>query len=120
MEIYLDNSATTRAFPEVAEKVAKVMTEDYGNPSSMHMKGVDAEKYIKEVELSMSNIFFGNEVPIFLKFLHCYLSLILEEYDDETIKIMKNCYNDMKQLNPGAVQLVWIKRELTENGIAVE
>ena len=80
----------------------------------------EADKYIKEVELSMSNIFFGNEVPIFLKFLRCYLSLILEEYDDETIKIMKNCYNDMKEMNPGAVQLVWIKRELTENGILVE
>ena len=80
----------------------------------------EAEKYIKEVELSMSNIFFSNEVPIFLKFLRCYLSLILEEYDDETIKIMKNCYNDMKQMNPGAVQLVWIKRELIENGILVE
>ncbi|MBP5450432.1 MAG: tetratricopeptide repeat protein, partial [Spirochaetales bacterium] len=80
----------------------------------------EAAKYIKEVELSMSNIFFGNEIPIFLVFLRCYLSLILKEYDDETIKIMKNCYFDMKQLNPGAVQLVWIKRELTENGLLVE
>ncbi|MBP5707286.1 MAG: hypothetical protein J6W76_08360, partial [Spirochaetales bacterium] len=80
----------------------------------------EAAKYIKEVELSMSNIFFGNEIPIFLVFLRCYLSLILKEYDDETIKIMKNCYYDMKQLNAGAVQLVWIRRELTENGIEVE
>ena len=80
----------------------------------------EADKYIREVELAMSNIFFGNEVPIFLKFLRCYLSLILEEYDDETIKIMKNCYYDMKEMNPGAVQLVWIRRELTENGILVE
>lgn len=47
MEAYLDNSATTRAFPCVAELVSKVMTEDYGNPSSMHMKGVEAERYIR-------------------------------------------------------------------------
>lgn len=34
MEIYLDNSATTRAYPEVAELVTKLMLEDYGNPST--------------------------------------------------------------------------------------
>ena len=44
MEAYLDNAATTKAFPEVAELVTKVMCEDYGNPSSLHGKGVEAEK----------------------------------------------------------------------------
>lgn len=48
MEAYLDNAATTKAFPEVAELVTKVMCEDYGNPSSLHGKGVEAEKYIRE------------------------------------------------------------------------
>lgn len=47
MEIYLDNSATTKAFDSVIHMVAKTMQEDYGNPSSMHRKGVEAEKYIK-------------------------------------------------------------------------
>ena len=47
-EIYLDNSATTRAFPEVAELMTKVMTEDYGNPSSMHHLGVVAEGHLRE------------------------------------------------------------------------
>ncbi len=46
MEAYLDNSATTRAYPEVADIVKQVMLEDYGNPSSMHMKGVEAERYV--------------------------------------------------------------------------
>ena len=41
MEAYLDNSATTMAYPEVGELVYKVMCRDYGNPSSMHRKGVD-------------------------------------------------------------------------------
>ena len=50
MEVYLDNSATTAAFPEVAELVAKVMCEAYGNPSSMHNKGLEAEQYIKEAK----------------------------------------------------------------------
>lgn len=48
MECYLDNSATTAVYPEVAELMSKIMLEDYGNPSSVHMKGVEAEKYVTE------------------------------------------------------------------------
>lgn len=48
MEAYLDNSATTRCYREVCEIVSRAMYEDYGNPSSMHLKGVEAERYIKE------------------------------------------------------------------------
>ena len=65
MEIYLDNSATTRAFPEVAELVSKVMCEDYGNPSSLHMKGIGAEKYIKEAKAVFAGILKVNEKEIF-------------------------------------------------------
>lgn len=48
MECYLDNAATTQAFPEVCELVSKVMYEDFGNPSSLHMKGVESERYIRQ------------------------------------------------------------------------
>lgn len=48
MEAYLDNSATTRCFEAVKDIVVKTMTEDYGNPSAMHQKGVEAENYVKE------------------------------------------------------------------------
>lgn len=65
-EIYLDNSATTKCFPEVAELMMKIMCEDYGNPSSMHLKGVEGEKYIrwakeviaKNLKVSEKEIFF--------------------------------------------------------------
>ena len=50
MEVYLDNSATTKAYDCVGDLVRKVMCEDYGNPSSMHTKGVQAEHYIKETK----------------------------------------------------------------------
>lgn len=50
MEAYLDNSATTRAFEEVKDIVVETMLKDYGNPSSMHLRGVEAEKYIKEAK----------------------------------------------------------------------
>lgn len=46
-EIYFDNAATTRVRPEAAELILKIMTEDYGNPSSKHQKGMDAEQYIR-------------------------------------------------------------------------
>ena len=47
MEVYLDNSATTQCLPSVAALMTKIMCEDYGNPSSMHRKGVESEKYIR-------------------------------------------------------------------------
>src|SRR5690554_5861633 len=47
-EIYLDNSATTRPLPEVAEIINRVLTKDYGNPSSLHNKGLEAEKLVKK------------------------------------------------------------------------
>ena len=47
MEIYLDNSATTMCYPDVAELTNTIMTQDYGNPSSMHHKGLVAERYVR-------------------------------------------------------------------------
>ena len=47
MNCYLDNSATTRCFDSVAELTAKIMCKDYGNPSSLHQKGVEAEAYVR-------------------------------------------------------------------------
>ncbi len=47
MEIYLDNGATTKVLEEVKDEMVKVLMDDYGNPSAMHTKGVEAEKYLK-------------------------------------------------------------------------
>lgn len=44
MEIYLDNAATTQVCTEAAEAALKMMTEQYGNPSSTHAKGREAKK----------------------------------------------------------------------------
>lgn len=65
MEIYLDNSATTRCYPEVGELVYKVMCKDYGNPSSMHKKGVEAERYIKDSKENIAKILKVNAKEIF-------------------------------------------------------
>lgn len=59
-EIYLDNSATTKVYTEAAEAAFKVMTEIYGNPSSLHMKGVEAEKVLEEARKEVANALGGN------------------------------------------------------------
>lgn len=48
MEAYLDNSATTFCSPGATEKMVELLTSDYGNPSSLHRKGVIAENHITE------------------------------------------------------------------------
>jgi cysteine desulfurase len=48
MEAYLDNSATTRVSEAVKDIIVRTMMVDYGNPSSRHQKGVDAERYVRQ------------------------------------------------------------------------
>lgn len=65
MEVYLDNSATTRCYDSVRELVGKVMCDDYGNPSSMHRKGVEAEKYVRESKETLAKLLKVQEKEIF-------------------------------------------------------
>lgn len=65
MEAYFDNSATTRVTESVKNIVVKTMTEDFGNPSSMHMIGVKAERYVKEAKLMIANILKVDEGEIY-------------------------------------------------------
>ena len=52
--IYFDNAATTRAADEVAEKVKHMLLENFGNPSSQSMMGVNAEKEMNEARKIMA------------------------------------------------------------------
>ncbi len=64
MEVYLDNSATTRCYDEVAELVCKVMCTEYGNPSSMHHKGVEAEQYLRYARETLAGLLKVSEKEI--------------------------------------------------------
>lgn len=55
-EIYLDNSATTRCFPEVVALMDRIYLEEYGNPSSLHHKGVEAEREIRSAREILADI----------------------------------------------------------------
>ena len=65
MEAYLDNSATTRVLPQVAELMTKIMCEDYGNPSSLHIKGVQAEQYLRYARETFAKLLKVSEKEIF-------------------------------------------------------
>lgn len=65
MEVYLDNSATTACFRTVAELMLKLMCEDYGNPSSMHIKGMQAEQYLRYARNVIARNLKVNEKEIF-------------------------------------------------------
>lgn len=55
MEVYLDNSATTKVTDITKDIMMKVLYEDYGNPSSLHRLGVKAEQYMKEAANTIAN-----------------------------------------------------------------
>ena len=65
MEAYLDNSATTPVSEAVRDIVVKTMTEAYGNPSSKHLKGVEAERYVKEARSRIAATLKADEKEIF-------------------------------------------------------
>lgn len=65
MEIYLDNAATTQVYPEVAELMTEIMRNDFGNPSSMHRKGVEAEKYLKKAAERIARVLKTEEKNIY-------------------------------------------------------
>ncbi len=65
MQIYLDNSATTRCFDSVRTLMSDIMDQSYGNPSSMHIVGIEAEQYIKSAKKTLSDILKVTEKEIY-------------------------------------------------------
>ncbi|HHV18580.1 MAG TPA: cysteine desulfurase [Thermoanaerobacterales bacterium] len=54
-QIYLDNSSTTKVLDEAAQAVFDVMTEHFGNPSSLHRKGIEAEKIMRQARENVAD-----------------------------------------------------------------
>ena len=65
MEIYLDNSATTKVCRESAEAMMTMLTENYGNPSSLHSKGVQASKSLENAREITANVLSCSKDEIF-------------------------------------------------------
>lgn len=63
--IYLDNSATTRQYDEVIDLETKIARECFGNPSSLHSFGFEAENLLFNSRKKIEDSFFGNGNVIF-------------------------------------------------------
>lgn len=64
MKIYLDNSATTKPRQRVVEEMLTMLTEDYGNPSSLHRMGLDVEKKIETSRKTIASYLRVNKEEI--------------------------------------------------------
>ena len=64
MQVYLDNAASTRVSKPVIELMNKAMDEDYANPSAKHLKGMEAEKYLKEAAIKIAKTMKVSEKEI--------------------------------------------------------
>ncbi len=56
MEVYLDNSATTKVCPEAVSAITQMLTDNYGNPSSTHRKGLDAGEALIKARKQVAGI----------------------------------------------------------------
>ncbi|MCI8622631.1 MAG: cysteine desulfurase [Provencibacterium sp.] len=54
--VYLDNAATTRCDPEAARLVTRLLTEEYGNPSSLHAMGFAAEQCVERARAQVARL----------------------------------------------------------------
>ena len=62
---YLDNAATTKVSDEAAKRALLMMTEKYGNPSSLHKKGIEAEAEVEKARASVASSLGVEEKNIF-------------------------------------------------------
>ena len=63
--IYFDNAATTRTLPEVAEKMTYMLCENFGNPATVSVMGLEAEKEIRKAAEILANGIRAKEEEIF-------------------------------------------------------
>lgn len=64
-EIYLDNSSTTKPSDAVIKEISDVLKKNYGNPSSLHARGIFADEIIKKTKLKISEILGSKEDEIY-------------------------------------------------------
>lgn len=65
MEVYLDNSATTKPYKEVVDSMVLALTDEYGNPSSAHRRGFNVEKKIKSIRQDIAKTLGARDKEIF-------------------------------------------------------
>lgn len=139
MEVYFDNSATTKPYDEVVNEVATAMTEFYANPSSLHKLGMNCEKKLSEareilactINCSKDEIFFtsgGSESNnLFLKGLakegnHIIVSRFEHPSILRTVEFMEKNGVEVTYLDideNGQVSIEQLKEQIKKNTVLV-
>lgn len=139
MEIYFDNSATTKPYKEVIDEIAKAMGEYYGNPSSLHKIGIKAEKKItdarefigKSLNASKDEIYFtsggseGNNLAIkgLVKPGHHVITTVFEHHSVlMTYRILEQNGVKVTYLNvdkEGKISLEELKNSISKDTVLV-
>jgi cysteine desulfurase len=63
--VYMDNSSTTKPYPEVVKAMSFVLEEGFGNPSSLHKMGSESEKLVRRARRSVASLLEARENEIF-------------------------------------------------------
>lgn len=143
MQIYLDNSATTKPYAEVVDLMAENMTSNFGNPSSLHNLGFSAEQAVKKartqlaglMKISEKELFFtsggseanttailgaayarkkeGNKI-ITTKIEHPSVLEVMKKLEKEGFDIVMLDVNDV-----GAISIKDLEREIDDNTILI-
>ncbi|MGM0602627.1 MAG: cysteine desulfurase family protein, partial [Bacillota bacterium] len=124
-KVYLDNSATTAADNDVVEAVTSVLTENYGNPSSVHRLGLKAEKIVEKARKELSNYLHVNKKEIIFtsggtESNNLAVQGITENYSSRGSRIITSeiehpsVRNIFSELEKQGWEVVWIKAD--QNG----
>lgn len=139
MEVYFDNSATTKPYDEVIEEMANSMKEFYANPSSLHKLGMKCEKKLSEareflastINCTKDEIFFtsgGSESNnLFLKGIakegnHVIVSKFEHPSILRTVEFMEKNGVEVTYLdidNNGQVSVEQLKSEIRKNTVLI-
>jgi len=121
MEVYFDNSSTTKPLDKIIDEVAFGMKEFYGNPSSLHNLGLKSERKIKECREALAKTINASENEIHFNgggsegnnlvlkgILKPGAHLITTPFEHASI------LNTIKRLEDGGVKVTFVK--IDENG----
>ena len=63
--VYMDNSSTTKPFPEVVTAMGLALSDTFGNPSSLHRLGLESEKAITQARHSVAALIGASKNEIY-------------------------------------------------------
>ena len=111
---YLDHAATTAVLPEAAAIACRVMTEQFGNPSSVHRMGIEASGILETARKQVAAIL--SAAPSEVTFTSCGYVRRTTIWDSLFQRYMKNFMEKLYVIIYSNIWRVWYTREVKELG----